>query len=162
MSQSTAKKELNLDEKVTVRSISNSFIGFQRVADGAIGDISIPKRGTARLTRNEIIAQVQNNNVLFTGIDGKGSHASLIIEDAPTRIEVDFESEDGSLKQEVFSNDLVKELFKISNQTAFERNLKDAIRTKDEKSAIIEAIKELKLNDYSKIRYIENYTGYSI
>lgn len=162
MSQSNSKKEFNLDEKVTVRSISNSFIGFQRVADGAIGDISIPKRGTARLTRNEIIAQVQNNNVLFTGIDGKGSHASLIIEDTPTRIEVDFENEDGSIKQVIFSNDLVKELFKINNQSAFERSVKDAIRTKDEKSAIIEAIRELKLNDYSKIRFIENYTGYNI
>jgi len=162
MGQSTAKKELNLDEKVTVRSISNSFIGFQRIADGAIGDISIAKRGTARLTRNEIIAQVQNNNVLFTGTDGKGSHASLIIEDAPTRIEVDFETEDGSIKQNVFSTDLVKSLFKISNQVSFENSVRDAIRTQDEKSAIIDAIKELKLNDYSKIRFIENYTGFKI
>ena len=154
--------ELNLDEKVTVRSIAGWNVGFARVADGAIGDVNIAKRGTARLTRNEIIAQVQNGNKLFVGIDGNGSHATLIIEDTPTRVEVDFETEDGSTKQQIFSNDLVKELFKIQNQATFESRLRDAICTRAEKYAIIEAIKELKLNDYSKIRFVESYTGYRL
>lgn len=162
MAETKAKKELNLDEKVTVRNIAGWNVGFSRVADGAIGEVSITKRGTARLTRNEIIAQVQNGNKLFLGIDDRGSHATLIIEDTPTRIEVDFENSDGTLKQNVFSNDVVKELFKITNQASFEQRMKDYIRTRAEKYAIIEAIKELKLNDYSKIRFIENYTGYRI
>lgn len=156
------KEELNLDEKVTVRSIADWNVGFYRVADGAIGEVSISRRGTARLTRNEIIAQVQNGNRLFSGVDGKGSHATLIIEDIPTRVEVDFETEDGSVKQNVFSYDLVKELFKINNQSTFEERLKESIVTRAEKLAIIEAIKELKLNDYSKIRFVESYTGYRL
>lgn len=157
-----AKKELNLDAKVTVRSIAGWTVGFARIADGATGDVSITRRGTARLTRNEIIAQVQNGNKLFTGIDGKGSHATLIVEDTPTRVELDFESEDGSVKQKVFSNELVKSLFKITSQSAFESELKESIRTRAEKFALFEAIRELKLNDYSKIRFVEDYTGYKL
>lgn len=155
-------KELNLDTKVTVRSIAGWNVAFARIADGATGDVNIMPRGTARLSRSEIIAQVQNDNKLFSGIDGKGSHATIVIEDAPTRVECDFETNDGSVKQKVFSNELVKSLFEIKNQTVFESSLKDAICTRAEKYALIEAIKELGLNDFSKIRFCEDYTGYNV
>ena len=151
-------EELNLDKKVTIRSIANWQVGFSRKADGASGDISIPPNGNARLTRNEIITQVQNGNKLFKGIDDYGSHATLIIEDEPTRLYVDFDSEDR--KQNVFSNEKVKELFSINSMSKFENAIKTEIRTRAEKYAIINAIKELKLNDFAKIRFIENYTGY--
>ena len=159
---SAEPKELNLDTKVTVKNIAGWNVGFARIADGATGDVNITRGGTARLSRGEIIAQVQNDNKLFVGIDGKGSHATLIIDDTPTRVELDFESEDGTVKQKVFSNELVTSLFNIKNQTAFESSLKDAICTRAEKYALIEAIKELKLNDFSKIRFCEEYTGYQV
>ena len=83
-------EELNLETKVTVKSIADWTVGFARRADG-YGDITIAPKGSVRLSRNEIITQVQNGNKLFAGIDGVGSHPTLIIEDAPTRIEVGFE-----------------------------------------------------------------------
>lgn len=155
-------KELNLDEKVTVKNIAGWNVGFARIADGGVGDVNIAKGGAARLSRNEIIAQVQNGNKLFAGVDGKGSHATLIIEDMPTRVYLDFETEDGSTKQAVFSSALVEKLFKIGNQSNFETELKKAIATRAEKYALMEAIKVLRLNDFSKIRFCENYTGYKI
>ena len=101
-------EELNLDTKVTVKSIADWTVGFARRADG-YGDITISPKGSIRLSRNEIITQVQNGNKLFTGLDGKGSHATLIIEDSPTRIEVGFE--DGvENKQKVFSDELVRNI----------------------------------------------------
>ena len=44
----------------------------------------IPKEGTVRLSRSEIIAQIQSGNRLFNGVDSHGSHATLYIEDEPT------------------------------------------------------------------------------
>ena len=153
------KKELNLDTKVTVRSISTWPITFPRRADGAgtnVG-VSIPPLGATRISRNEIIMQIQSGNKLLGGIDGQGNHASLIIEDNSTRVEVGFESEDGTHKAFVLTNDIVKELFDIRSQQEFENKVKDSIITRDEKDYIIQAIRDLGLNDYNKIRYIEKY-----
>lgn len=161
MSEVNEVNELNLDQKVTVTSIAGWTTGFARKVDG-IGDVSIAPGGSVRLSRNEIIAQVQNGNRLLTGIDGRGNHATLIIEDTPTRVEVDFESADGSRTQEVFSDAKIKELFAIKSIKTFEQKFKNAIRTRAEKYASIQAIKRLKLNDFDKIRFVENYTGYKM
>ncbi|MCD7810278.1 MAG: hypothetical protein LUG91_00235 [Ruminococcus sp.] len=154
------KEEFNLDTKVTVRSIANWDVGFKR-RDG-YGDILISPCGRIRLSRNEIISQIQNGNRLFTGIDGNGSHATLYIEDELTRREVGFDSEDGKIKQEVFDDGVITKLFGLKTQSTFEKNVKEVIRTRAEKRAAIQAIKRLKLNDYSKIRFIEDYTGYKM
>lgn len=152
--------ELNLEQKVNVRSIAGWDTGFARKYDGT-GDIMIAPGGSTRMSRNEIISQVQVGNRLFTGIDGYGSHATLYIEDAATRKEVGFDSEDGLRKQNVFNDKDVKEMFKL-NQNSFEAKLHDYIRTRAEKYAVIEAIKRLGINDYSKIRFTEDYTGYRV
>lgn len=152
-------KELNLDQKVTVKSIAAWITTFQRRAEGW-GDITIMPHGNIRLSRNEIIAQVQSNNKLFCGIDGEGSHATLIIEDEATRREVGFE--DDNRKQQVFSDDLVNQIFAAKSQNSFENELKRHIVTRAEKYSIIEAIKRLGINDFSKIRYVEEYTGYRV
>lgn len=152
-------KSLNLDEKVSVKNIANWKVGFTRIE--SIGDVTIQPNATMRLPRSEIIAQINSGNTLFNGIDGRGSHATLFIDDQPTRIEVDFDSEDGKSVQHCFSDDIVKRLFAF-NQVRFEEELPNYIRTRAEKYAIVEAIKRLHLNDYSKIRYIEKYTGYNV
>ena len=45
---------------------------------------------------------------------------------------------------------------------AFEKNLAEIIQTRAEKYAVIQAIKRLKINDYSKIRFVEDYTGFKV
>ena len=159
MAETKTTKELNLDEKVTIRNIAGWNVGFSRRVDG-YGDVMISPEGSIRLSRNEIIAQVQNGNKLFTGTDGKGSHATLVIEDIPTRVEVEFETEDGKIKQDVFSEAKVKDLFTLKTMKSFESKFKEAIFTRAEKYAVITVMKKLKVNDYDKIRFVEDYTGY--
>lgn len=150
--------ELNLDTKVTVRNIAGWTVGFSRIADG-YGDVTITPNGSTRLSRNEIISQIQNGNKLFLGTDEHGSHATLIIEDKPTRMEVDFETE--TTTQNIFSEKKISDLFN-ERQTSFETKLVNEIRTRAEKYAAMVTIKKLKLNDYSKIRFVERYTGYKL
>lgn len=151
--------KLNLDEKVTVRNIAGWNVGFARLAD-IKGDVVIPAEGTVRLTRNEIIMQTQNGNRLFNGIDTIGSHATLFIEDKDTRIEVEFESEDGKRKQDVLNEDKVKYMFNLKTDKSFFENLEKNIVTRAEKYALVKMIKKMRLNDFSKMKMVENYTGY--
>lgn len=160
MADTNANEELNLDQKVTIKNIAGWSVGFARI-DG-IGDVTITAEGSARLSRNEIISQVQNGNRLFTGIDGNGSHATLYIDDAPTRKEIGFDSEDEKDKQVVFNDVAITKVFAQKTQAAFEKNLTEIIRTRAEKYAVIQAIKRLKINDYSKIRFVEDYTGFKV
>ena len=152
--------ELNLEQKVTVKNIAGWTVGFARI--DSIGDVTITADGSTKLSRNEIIAQVQNGNRLFTGIDSNGSHATLFIDDEPTRKEVGFDSDDGTVKQVIFSDDVVKQLFNQKNQNSFQSDLTETIKTRAEKYAVIQAIKRLKINDYSKIRFVEDYTGFKV
>lgn len=160
MADTNANEELNLDQKVTVKNIAGWSVGFARI-DG-IGDVTITAEGSTRLSRNEIISQVQNGNRLFTGTDGSGSHATLYIDDAPTRKEIGFDSEDGKDKQVVFNDAAITKVFTLKTQSAFEKNLAEIIQTRAEKYAVIQAIKRLKINDYSKIRFVEDYTGFKV
>ena len=84
----------------------------------------------------------------------------MIIEDKATRIEVGFETEEKS--QKVFSDALIEELFDVEPPDEFQMYFKESIRTRAEKYAAIDAIKRLKLNDYNKIRFVEDYTGYKL
>lgn len=154
------KVELNLEQKVTVKNIAGWTVGFARI--DSVGDVTITADGSTKLTRNEIISQVQSGNKLFTGVNGDGNHATLFIDDDATRIEVGFDSEDGSVKQTVFSDAVVKQLFALKNLPSFENALQETIKTRAEKYAIIQAIKRLGINDFSRIRIVEEYTGYKV
>lgn len=160
--KATEEKELNLDQKVTVKSIAGWNTGFSR-KDG-IGDIGVPPHGNFRVSRNEIIMQVQSGNVLFTGSDkygANGSHATYYIMDEPTRIEVGFESADGKTKQPFINEDVVKKLIKKSNND-FEKSITDLVKTRAEKSYIMEIVSKLNVNDFAKVRFLEEYTGIKI
>lgn len=151
-------KELNLEQKVTVKNIAGWNVGFPKLTE--TGDALIAAGGSARFTRNEIITQVQNGNKLFVGTDGMGSHATLYIEDADTRKELEFDSEDGKRTQDVFSDAKLKNLFALKTSKTFEEKFKKSIVTRAEKFAAISAIKRLKLNEYDKIQFVKEYTGY--
>ena len=153
-------KELNMEQKVTVRNIAGWPVGFKRIETQ--GDVTIPKEGTVRLSRSEIIAQTQSGNRLFNGVDERGSHATLYIEDKPTRLEVEFDSKEEKRTQSILSSDLVKKLFDYKTMKTFEDKLHEYVVTRAEKYAITQIIKKLKLNDHEKIRVIENYTGYKL
>lgn len=153
-------EELNMEQKVTVRSIAGWPTGFRRIETQ--GDVTIPQEGTVRLPRSEIISQIQNGNRLFTGIDNRGSHATLYVEDKATRLEVEFDSEAEKRTQSIISTDIVQKLFSYKTIKTFEEKLKEIVVTRAEKYALTQIIKKLKLNDHEKIRIVENYTGYKI
>lgn len=148
--------EANLDKMVNVRNLADWDVGFVRRHDSVGSDVQITKHSTQRLSRNEIIAQINNGNRLFIGIDGKGSHATIYIEDAATRKYVGFDTDEKA--QQFFSDDAVSELFNLS-LNEFKESIPNYIVTRAEKHALMEAIERLGFNDYRKITFACEYTG---
>lgn len=148
-------KEIRMDDKITVRSIAPWLTGFRRIL--TVGDVSIAPNGVIRLSREEVLAQGQSNNKLITGIDGAGSHATLYIEDEWTRRELGFDTDEA--KQVIISKELIKELFDKKTLPAFKKAVKETIITRAEKFGLLNMIKVLKINDYDKIAFCEEYCG---
>lgn len=155
MAESQNKEEIRLDKKVTVRSIAPWTTGASRKTTA--GDITIPSLGSVLLSREEIIAQGQNGNTLLTGIDGVGSHATWYIEDDYTRNELSFDNENS--EQQFLTEDKIKKIYDLKTQSAFEKNIKENVVTRQEKFYLLNVIKKLKLNDYSKNAFCEDYCG---
>ena len=152
--EATEEKELDLEQKITIKSIAGWNVAFARLE--GYGSVLLAPGGSTKLTRGEVIAQVQNGNKLFTGPRGDGDHPTIYIDDAPTRVELGFE------EKKVYTEAAVKSLFDIKNMSAFEEHMKDLIYTRAEKYAIIQSIKKGNYNDFNKIRLIEDYTGFKV
>lgn len=148
-------EEVRLDKKVSVRSIAPWITGSTRKT--SMGDVSIPPRGSVLLSREEIIAQAQNGNRLLTGVDSLGSHATWYIEDEYTRKELSFDLD--SKRQDFLYDDVIKKMFELKTQKAFEDNVKRYVVTRAEKAYLLDRIKAFGFNDYQKIAFCEEYTG---
>lgn len=155
MAEEKNNEEIRLDKKVTVRSIAPWTTGSTRKT--SVGDITIPALGTVLLSREEIIAQGQNGNTLITGVDGVGSHATWYIEDDYTRSELSFDVE--NKKQDFLTQDTIKKIFDLKTQKSFEDNIKKSVVTRAEKFYLLHTIKNLKLNDYTRNAFCEDYCG---
>lgn len=151
---------LSMDEKIQIKNLCNWTVSFKRI--DSVGDVLIPANTTMRIARGEVFSQVQSGNVLFTGTDSMGSHARIYINDKDTRVELDFESEDGKRIQNVISDEKIKEIFAIKTKAAFEKSIKENIVTQAEMAVIANGVKKFKLNEYDKVKFIEEYTGMKI
>ena len=148
-------EEIRMEDKVTVTSIAPWATGFRRIL--TVGDVSIAPNGQIRLSREEVLAQGQSNNKLITGIDGAGSHATLYIEDEWTRRELGFDTD--NTKQVVVNKKLVKEIFDKKTLPAFKKSVEENIATRAEKFSLLSMIKTLKINEYDKVAFCEEYCG---
>lgn len=148
-------EEIRMEDKITITSIAPWATGFRRIL--TVGDVSIAPNGQIRLSREEVLAQGQSNNKLITGIDGMGSHATLYIEDEWTRKELGFDTDDS--KQVVVDKKLVKEIFDKKTLPSFKKAIEENIVTRAEKFSLLSMIKTLKINEYDKVAFCEEYCG---
>lgn len=149
--------ELNLDTKVVIKNLCEWDLYFTRIETN--GDVKLPKKGTTRVSRAEIQAQVHAGSKLFGGLDGLGNHAKIYIDDQPTRVLVGFESEDGTEKQEVLDTEKIAKILEYKTLNTFKKHIEEHVILQSEKVLLLEEAKRLKLKDYDKIKFIEEFTG---
>lgn len=149
---------IDLNKRVVIKNLCEWNLYFPRME--RTGDVTLVPKGINRLEIGEIQAQVYANNPMFTGIDGRGSHAKILIDDKETRILLGFEDEEGKELQNILTPEKIKKLLEYKTQSAFEKNVKENVILDSEKLLLVEEAKKLKVNDYEKIKFIEEYTGF--
>lgn len=146
------------DNRIMIRNLAPWEVAFRRIL--TTGDVVIPPFGKLSIDREEVMNQVYNGNNLIKGsFDEKGSHATIYIEDESTRVELEFDSKDGKEKQLILDDEWFEKLFALKQLATFKKKLSESILTHAEKFRIIEYIKKNKVNDYDKIKAVEEYTG---
>lgn len=151
-------KEIRMDEKVKVISLAPWTTSAMRKT--SIGDIMIAAYGTAMIPREELIAQSQSGNKLLNGKDGNGAHATWYIDDEFTRKYLGYETD--TEKQDFLTDDDVRKIFLLKTQKSFEDRIRQKIVTRAEQIFLMESIQRLGINDYKRIRFCIEYTGYKI
>lgn len=151
---------LDMNEKIRVKNLCNWSVSFKRINSN--GDVFIAPNTAVSLSRDEVYSQIQSGNTMFAGTDGLGSHARIYIMDKDTRVDLDFEDADGKKTQNIVDDNKLKEIFAIKTKAAFEKAVKEFIVTNAEKHKLVEGVHKFKLNEFDKIRFIEDYTGIKI
>lgn len=138
-------KPLSMEEKITLRSIANWTVGFNKIESN--GEVNINAGGSIRLPRAEVISQFENGNKLLRG-EGNGEHATIFIDDKATRDYLD-------IKAEFIDKNKLNAIFNISGLNDFRNAIKSTFKTKAEKALLIKLIRENNYNDFNKVRECE-------
>ena len=144
---------INFEQKITIRNLADWNVGFVKI--DTTGDVVIAPHGTTRISRAEVISQIENSNKLFIGT-GEGNHATIYIDDEATRKYVEFDN------QQILTLDTVRKLFKIVSLSKFKSELKNLVVTRAEKFALIKFIKDLKIDSHSQIKACEEHCGVTL
>lgn len=123
---------------VLVNNLCSWPLSFRRLAGQ--GDIEIP--GNARsfplLSFEEIKAQIQTGNVMFTGTDHMGNHARIQIIDEATRKELFGLGEAENAPPVLLDEGSVKELLAIRQKGKFHDRLAEMVKTDAEKKMLVD------------------------
>ncbi len=123
---------------VLVNNLCSWPLSFHRLAGQ--GDIEIP--GNARnfplLSEEEVLAQIQTGNVMFTGTDGMGNHARIQIVDEGKRKELFGLGDTETVDPVLLNEESVKELLAIRTKAKFNEKLEAMVKTDAEKKMLVE------------------------
>lgn len=149
---------MSFDEskKVKVRNICTWDLYVNRIEGN--GDFKIAAKKSVSVPINEIIAQVNENNRLFTGDDEKGTNARVYIEDDELRKYLGFDSEDSKEKQDILTEDEIVKILGYKTFSSFKENIEKKVLYPFQKSLLMEVAIKNKLNDLAKVQFIEEYT----
>ena len=123
---------------VLVNNLCAWPLSFRRLSGH--GDIEIPRnaRNFPLLSEEEVLAQIQTGNVMFTGTDGMGNHARIQIVDDAKRKEL-FGMGDLDVEAPILLNEeSVKNLLAIRTKTKFNEQLEAMVKTDAEKKMLVE------------------------
>ena len=143
------------NNKVKVTNLAPWPVYFSRKLNN--GDVKVPANGTIPLERTEVEAQYYDNNRLFTGTDGHGAHAHLIVDDAELRKQFEIPEE-----QLVLTDDLLDKVFAYKSQSTYTAKIDELVVQDYERHRLIDYIQRKKVNDFAKVRYAEQVAGVAV
>ena len=123
---------------VLVNNLCGWNLYFKRITGQ--GDITVPANAKKfpLLSYDEVLAQIQTGNVMFTGVDGMGNHARIQIIDEAQRKElfgIDGVETEAPVLVDINS---VKELLAIRTKAKFTERLNSMVKTNAEKKMLVD------------------------
>lgn len=139
---------LRMDDKVTLKNLASWAVGFRKIETN--GDVNIQGNGTIRIPRAEVIAQAENGNKLIAGLDGMGSHATILINDEATKNQL------GWKDQLIVSKQLVLKIFNEKDDDEYRAKMGELIQTRCEREFVKDIISKEGLENtipYGRIKF---------
>ena len=133
---------MTANNNVLVNNLCSWPLSFWRKAGQ--GDIEIPAnaKNYPLLSFEEVLAQIQTGNKMFTGTDGMGNHARIKIVNDEQRKQLfgleSVETEDPTL----LNLEAVKALLAIRTKAKFNEQLQAMVKTDAEKKMLVELAKQ--------------------
>jgi hypothetical protein len=146
---------INPNDKSKIINLCDYPVSWKR--ETIVGDEYLKANGTTRVTNSEIETQVENGNVFLRGVDDKGSHACVYIDNPELRESLGFDNKAENKKQIIIDTDKCKDILSLKTISAFKKNLKENIVTRQEKMKIMTVARKTKLNNYEMIQELEQY-----
>jgi hypothetical protein len=148
---------VNMNDKSKVINLCSYPVSWKRIT--LAGDEYLKAGATAYIVNSEIETQKDSGNAFIAGTDGLGSHAEIYIENPELREQFMFDNKEEKRTQLIVDEEKCKYILELKTPSSFKKNLKEAIVTNHEKMKIMEYARKVKLNDYDKIKELEEYCG---
>jgi len=146
-----------MNDKSKVINLCSYPVSWKRIT--LIGDEYIKGGASVYILNSELETQKDGGNQFIAGTDGLGSHAQVYIENPELREYFLFDNKEEKRTQLIVDDEKCKHILELKTPSSFKKNLKETIITNHEKLKIMEYARKSKLNDYDKIKELEEYCG---
>lgn len=147
---------LDMDKRSKIINLCPWAVSF--TLPNSKAEVMLDAGKSTTVNNEELVTLAENQDVMFYGI-GNGDHARIYVDNKEFREYVGFDNAESKKNQYILNDEEFQKLFDLKQEAAFERNVKEKVVLNHEKHNIIEYARKTKVNDFSKIRFLEEYTG---
>lgn len=147
---------LDMDKRSSIKNLCPWTVSFTLPISNA--NILLGANKKTSVNNAELVSLIENGNPMFVGT-GEGNHARVYVENAELRQYVGYDDEESKKKQFVLNDEECERILAYKTFSTFKKHIEDDVIANHEKAKIIEYARKIKLNDYEKIRFLEEHTG---
>jgi len=147
---------LDMDKRSKVVNLCPWAISF--ILPNSKAEVMLEDNKTTTINNAELVSLADNQNVMFCGT-GNGSHSRVYVENEEYRKHVGFDDPENKVKQFVLNDEECEKILLLKTNSAFEKNVKEKVLFLHEKAKFVNYCRKNKLNDYGRIKFLEEYTN---
>jgi hypothetical protein len=148
-------KMLDLDKRSKVINLCSWTVSFTLPISKA--EIILEGGKSTNINNSELVTLADNQDIMFYGLKD-GDHARVYVDNKDFREYVGFDDPEQKRMQFVLTNEECQKIFDLKQDAAFKKNIKEKVVLSHEKYNIMAYARKNKLNDYNKIKFLEEYT----
>jgi len=149
------KMSVDLDKRSKVINLCPWDVSF--TLPNSKAEQLLEKNKTTTINNAELITLCENQDIMFFGTEN-GNHARIFIDNNELREHVGFDNPEEKQFQFVLSDEECAKIFELKTDSTFEKHIKNKVVLFHEKAIIMEYARKIKLNDYGRIKFLEEYT----